>query len=274
MAAKVPAVPTLYDPPQLKPGYLALPLFQLTAHRQCEPCDPLSCWLAPLTKSCYLGPCRGIRPGRISEPDEWFAQMLKTGDHPKCPDRFKGIWWMQDNPVSEVLLTLHDADWVTDKFFVKYSTQNWSTDASNCWGSTLPVWWSFNKGEHRFEIMPDGKWIDINGERLHWMYMLQPEDTLTRPDGSAVEFTPGEDMMRVSYSADGTMFYQYLVRRVAHLGDRGNLVKTPWYDELKRRALAPSRRSCLGRKGGAVFEPDEILICDQQQVVYAPAPMN
>jgi len=71
---------------------------------------------------------------------------------------------------------------------------------------------------------------------------MQPGDQIHRPDGSPVEFEPG-DMMRMAFH-DNTdpssgLAYQYLVRRVAYMDDSGNLVKTKAYEELKRRALMP-----------------------------------
>jgi len=69
---------------------------------------------------------------------------------------------------------------------------------------------------------------------------MQPGDQIHRPDGSPVEFEPG-DMMRMAFH-DNTdpssgLAYQYLVRRVAYTDETGNLIKTKAYEELKRRAL-------------------------------------
>merc|ERR1712048_281603 len=52
----------------------------------------------------------------LSDPNDWFTKMLTTGDHPNCPEFLKGIWWLQDNSGGEVLMTFHDAEWVTEKY--------------------------------------------------------------------------------------------------------------------------------------------------------------
>merc|ERR1711904_347337 len=88
-----------------------------------------------------------------------------------------------------------------------------------------------------FTFLPDRKFININPQ---WIYVMQPGDQIHRPDGSPVEFEPG-DMMRMAFhdnsDPSSCLAYQYLVRRVAYMDESGNLVKTKAYEELKRRAL-------------------------------------
>jgi len=65
------------------------------------------------------------------------------------------------------------------------------------------------------------------------------EDELRRPDNTTVNFTAGEDLLRISYDSSlsqAGVNYQYLVRRVAKL-ENGTLVKTPnYYEQLARAA--------------------------------------
>ena len=67
---------------------------------------------------------------------------------------------------------------------------------------------------------------------MHWIYVLGEEDSLLRPDGTAVPFTPGEDLLRVSYDSkfsQASVTYQYMVRRVAKRFHDGTLLKTATY---------------------------------------------
>jgi hypothetical protein len=267
----VPYVPTKYDPPQLRRDREKCARWA-TGHRTCGPCDPCSCCFSQLAKTCCLGPCLRYQQVRITSHEDWFLKMLQTGDHPNCPEFLKGIWWMQDNFASEALLTFHDAAWETNRLGIKSATQNWTTDGGNFWGSVLPLWWQLNGGgNHRLEISEDGKWISINGD-MHWIYVIQPGDKFTRPDGSVLDVTPGQDMMRVSFH-EGVIFFQYLVRKVAYLespdpeapsqpSQSRRLVLTKAYETLVSQATSPSSQGNCSQR--------DLLVSDRQQLHFAP----
>ena len=48
----------------------------------------------------------------LESGDEVFIEMLQRGVAPEqCPERLKGLYWMQDNLANEVLVTWQDAYW-------------------------------------------------------------------------------------------------------------------------------------------------------------------
>jgi len=148
---------------------------------------------------------------------------------------------MQDNVAAEGVIALADGEWYTKDFMVKSSKYNWTVDANNVWGNILTVNFWVRGGVHQFEVSPNGKWIHIAvvSGRGNFIYVLQPGDVLKRPDGTDVDFTPGEDMLRVSYSEftpGAPVTYQYLVRRIAYLDQGGKLVKTRRFEELQEIA--------------------------------------
>ena len=101
------------------------------------------------------------------------------------------------------------------------------------------------------ETSPDGKWIHITfgeSKASHWIYVIQPGDVFKAPDGTILDVTPGEDMMRVSFDSlntTGQIDFQYLVRRVAYLDENGKLVKTPNYDKLMKVANSSTQFCCF-----------------------------
>merc|ERR1719401_719786 len=130
---------------------------------------------------------------------------------------------------------------------------------------------------HHFEISPDGKWIHIrliaqSGRDSHWIYVIQEGDVFTRPDGTQIEFTPGRDMMRLSFVGERIAF-QYLVRQVAYLNSDGELVKTEAYEKL----LAEAKKTDADMLGGECgcprfFTSSRKNITDQQAIRYAEPP--
>jgi len=212
--------------------------------------------------------------------DDWFTKMLSTRSSPECPQSLQGIWWMQDNSAAEGLLTFHDAIWESESQFTKHPARNWTVDANNCWGISLTAQFNIPPGmPHRFQISPDGKWINIalvsttpSSQDSHWIYVIQEGDTFTRPDGTQIEITPGQDMMRLSY-VGGSIFYQYLVRRVAYLNSDGALVKTKAYEELLAEAQKTDADLLCGYCGCPRFcVASKNNITDQQAITYAEPP--
>jgi len=231
----------IYDPPQLKgAGQYAASFTDCCTHRS-KVCS-LSC--APW----FQKRVHNLEYGLLSEPDAWFSRMLEN-ENPNMPQFMKGMYWMEDNLAPEVVLTFQSMDWrpggMQGYIMPRY---NWTNDTS-CWGTcclvmnctgTPNVAWPFT-------FSPDRKFININPQ---WIYVMQPGDQIHRPDGTPVEFEPG-DMMRMAFhdNADPSsgLAYQYLVRRVAYMDDNGKLIKTKAYEELKRRALMPEPERKRGR---------------------------
>ena len=90
-------------------------------------------------------------------------------------------------------------------------------------------------------ISPDRKWINLGGH--DFIYLLDEKDHLVDPQGKEVPFRVGEDFLRVSYQ-DGDpkkgIDYQYLLRRVAFKDAKGQLQKTPIYEQLLDQATRPT----------------------------------
>mmetsp|Transcript_32472 Transcript_32472/g.91207 ORF Transcript_32472/g.91207 Transcript_32472/m.91207 type:complete len:292 (+) Transcript_32472:90-965(+) len=235
--------PLIYQPPQ-ETGAVAMNCVYPCLRSYC-------CGVPACVRCCVLKPCCHQRIVSISQPDEWFAEMLSR-THPLCPDKYKGVFWMMDNVASEVVNTLQDGDWSSPRFMRK------SADAYNIWGSILSCNFWLRGGVHQFEAGP------LSGGS-HSIYELQPGDKLSRPDGSNVDFTPCDDFLRVSYAKqvpNSGVSYMYLLRRVAYLDAQGRVVKTKAYDEL----LEAARRCCA--KGQLPF------ITDAQAVTFAKMPQQ
>ena len=120
--AKMAADGGAYDPPQLNPAQtfvsccLGLPwpdscnlgTVNWFSHR-----SPL-CALCPAAVCLgYMKCCFGFTELSLLESgDEVFIEMLQRGVAPEqCPERLKGLYWMQDNLANEVLVTWQDAYW-------------------------------------------------------------------------------------------------------------------------------------------------------------------
>lgn len=236
-----------YDPPQLNGAVpYAGPLISCCTHRS-QVCAKAPCCCAPMAQRC-IG---NLEYGKLSEPDDWFGRMLDVSN-PNAPELMKGLYWMEDNIAPEVILSFQSGDWRADGGGVYINTRyNWSNDVScwgtccsfaNCTGTPAYAW--------PFTLSPNRKFMNINPQ---WIYVLQPGDEIHRPDGTPVEFEPG-DMMRLAFNDNSDpssgLTYQYLVRKVAFKDGDGNLVKTKHYEELKHRALMPEPEygccSCFG----------------------------
>eukprot|EP00429_Kryptoperidinium_foliaceum_P030480 CAMPEP_0176127592 /NCGR_PEP_ID=MMETSP0120_2-20121206/64446_1 /TAXON_ID=160619 /ORGANISM="Kryptoperidinium foliaceum, Strain CCMP 1326" /LENGTH=276 /DNA_ID=CAMNT_0017462625 /DNA_START=115 /DNA_END=945 /DNA_ORIENTATION=+ len=202
---------------------------------------------------CRFLCCCGLRLNRESlhSPDEWFMRMLRER-HPNCPEEFAGIWWMKDNDAAEGLITLQDGSWENPRLMRKSAKYNWTVDADNLWGAFLTANFWVRGGNHEFSRSPSGKWVQISAIGVgasNFIYVIQPGDVIKKPDGTILETTPGEDMIRVSYKTldnQDTVTFQYLARRVAYLDEEGKLVKTKYYSEIVDVARM-SDRCCRGR---------------------------
>mmetsp|Transcript_42008 Transcript_42008/g.110883 ORF Transcript_42008/g.110883 Transcript_42008/m.110883 type:complete len:357 (-) Transcript_42008:131-1201(-) len=282
--------PQIYDPPQLRPGYIKCSCINYLAHR-----SPLG---ARPGCPCCCVPCAYCwQPGGyyvdLLEPDEWFTKMLSTGTSPNFPSELlKGIYWMDGNLSGEVLTTFHDANWTTPSVGLKLWWFNWVTDYNliGCFMKTLSASTCFSL-TNRIEVSPNKKWVMLSfgtaprkadGANTCWMYVPQKGDKFKRLDGTELQWELG-DLMRINhespYSADAEVNYQYMARRVAYLDEDGKLVKTQAYEELRRQASAPNPHppTCCGYgfcglKKELLPEAVHSFQNRKQHVVYAPPP--
>lgn len=231
-----------------------------------------------------LGLCCGFEERSILEDDEFWRQLLQDG--PKsaaCPDRLRGLWWMQDNIANEVLITFHDIDWMVPapKGFaaggVKIMQRNWSRDIT-CAGVALSCSSISCTREMAFFVSPNLKWIFLNRA---WIYVPHENERLVAPVSGPVpvSFSPGEavpldpkwDMIRVSYQnpwdTSSYMDYNYRLRRVAWLDPSGELVKGPAWNELQAQILATAEKE--GDSRTAVIQK-MLRLGGQQLVKRAP----
>mmetsp|Transcript_92564 Transcript_92564/g.258778 ORF Transcript_92564/g.258778 Transcript_92564/m.258778 type:complete len:284 (+) Transcript_92564:67-918(+) len=248
--------PEVYDPPQKR------------SFNDCINC-PLR-FPCPCCVPCVRGCCcysLGSRRVSLHQPDEWFAEMLRQ-KHPNCPEEFTGIWWMKDNTAAEGLLTLQDGAWETPKLMRKSAKYNWTVDACNLWGAILTANFWVRGGNHTFSRSLSGKWLQIAvvGSAANFIYVVQPGDVVKHKDGTPLDLTPGEDMIRISYEdlKGQKASFQYLARRVAYLDGSGALVKTKYYDELVEVARN-SDKCCRGRVEHHIDSSQEFTPAPEQQ---------
>eukprot|EP00929_Paragymnodinium_shiwhaense_P023325 TRINITY_DN1462_c0_g2_i1.p1 TRINITY_DN1462_c0_g2~~TRINITY_DN1462_c0_g2_i1.p1 ORF type:complete len:353 (-),score=43.20 TRINITY_DN1462_c0_g2_i1:487-1506(-) len=258
--------PTLYSTPQ-KPDNCCISCLLWAQRQTCGTCCRSCCMRCGRS-------CLPLQRFKVTDPDEVFNQMLSV-THPRCPESLKGIWWLEDNVGSEGLVTFQDADWQTESIALKLNTYNWTYDSNGLGGIWLTInAWLFG-GRHQFEFSPSGDWINIHIRfgNSHFIYVLKEGDVLKRPDGSLVDFTPGEDLLRVSYSSfdpETAVMYQYLVRRVAYLDSDGRLVKTKAYERLK--AVAERSTTSEGIKNIFGQSDPEFRWIEDEQVVAISTP--
>lgn len=272
-------LPQFYDPPQLKMNWWGCGLLNWTcfsSRSSCLswPCVPCCCHCA---LKCCIKSTFGAEEFRITDPDDALIKMLTSRVSPHCPEFLKGVYWMRDNIAQEVLITLSDAEWTPEgDFGIKYARYNWTTNNTSFGGT----WLAGKIHYHKLSVSPNKKWVQL-GSMANWIYVVQPEDHFKLKDGTPVDFTAGDELMRIDWGdgiADGTgeLQYQYRWQRIAYLDKDGKLVKTKFYDELKRRATMPdsSVSCCCGylarvkedKDVEKLFEP----LGNCQAVVYAP----
>lgn len=275
-------VPKHYDPPQLTNWNLLKPFTCLNFHAltgvvghrspMCiEPVVPCCC--GKLVECCWLRPVIGAEVAYISEPDELFKKML-AGGSPHCPPELRGVFWMRDNLTTEVLLTFQDGNWVNENWSRKYARYNWTGDLGTCFGHCI-----MGKSHyHTLERAAGGKWWSVGPQS--WIYTVQPEDKFTTKDGQEVPFVAGEEHMRIDFSSseastEDQIYFQYRMQRVAYLDENGQVVKTPFYEELKRRALMTDRHTyccnyLMNVKTDEDLKEHFSVISNRQAIVYPP----
>jgi len=143
-------------------------------------------------------------------------------------------------------MTLQDSTWLRDEaVLLKDPDHNWSRDPT-VFGVGIQLLLDRTVRPIRLALSPDRKWLRIgppDGKTLFWMYITQPGDDLRTPDGSPLAWWKPGQMMRVNWeepdNPKSKIVYQYMWQKVAHLNASGEVVKTPEYDALRERVLAP-----------------------------------
>lgn len=229
-----------------------------------------------------------------SDPEPWLRKMLAVRpEQPVCPERLRGVLWMEGNTAPEMLLTLEDAVWSTDGTKgAKVILRNWSRSASCC-GLLLQMGVVNRDLVLTFEVSPGGKWIALGpvttGRSL--IYIVQEEDVFVRPDGSTVgDLVPG-DMVRVTYNEpfdqESGLAFQYKLRRLAFADAEGRLHKTEHWNRYLERTTGPlPNQPCIsylccaqnlnrGTGGKSVEKIENLAFLSRRHVViFAPPPPN
>lgn len=229
--------PLLYDPPQLDSLKRIL--------------CPHVAWYPQTSGLCATFPfcCANIvrhtvnfdaQTVRIRNPDWWLKKMLSFTNK-NCPERLRGVWWMEGNQVNqEFCMTFEDADWVDEHNAMKNAWENWARTPT-CWGIVNISLNYLRRGQMRISVSPNKKWILMD----HYLiYIPDPHEEVRDKDGKLVPRTD-HDLIRVDYSpkfdSTGEYTYQYMVRRIAHLDEKGHVVKTENWQMLRERlAVCPT----------------------------------
>ena len=255
---KHPVLPDdgLYAPPQLTPSQ--------TPFNACCGLIGICNWYSHRTPTCApcaaccgasLKGCGGLETLDIlHSDDEVWRRMLSGGSPEACPDRYRGIFWMQDNVVNELLITLQEADWSQappeglSAVATKRLDTNWARDKTS-WGACLACC-APCQPPMILHVSKSGKWLSMAGA-AGFFYAPSASETLKGPDGEKVAFDASQDLVRVDYRSkfdphSGTS-YQYRCRRVAYLDSERQLVKTPAFEEMVAQVRAPLKNpGCLG----------------------------
>lgn len=173
----------IYDAPQITPElspFVDSPLIAaLYSHR-----NPYSEMLAAPLRS-LLQSLLGFDEVSVLDNDEYLKSLLVGGDTAEaCPERLRGLYWMQDNVASEVLITFQDIEWespVHEGFAaggIKILKHNWSRDPTLT-GTALSLSSNFFTREMPFYISPKFKWIWLNGGESIVCVLREPDTTVS-----------------------------------------------------------------------------------------------
>lgn len=279
--------PSMYDPPQLRPGYMLKYVYFCNWWQQRSPLcaslySPCCPCLASCLRKCFVPSAETLK---FDQPDEWMMKMLTTGTSPNCPEEWKGIYWLCDNIAPhEHILTFQDGDWRSDKFMQKIYSNNFTT-GTTAFGTGGLIGAKLFDVILGIQISPNNKWINMGRDELGsgWIYRVGPEDKFLLPDGGELPYEDGL-MMRISVNStapvmeNANVTYQYIVRKIAYLDGDGKLVKTPAYDELRERADMPLKHEpcccqlcfCLTPEQQAL--KNFPMMPTETMVLYAPPP--
>ena len=202
----------------------------------------------PQAAAPWYAPSRLLRPlGRVPLPGASGRYDGATCDrvllrHPpdaRCPEAFRGVWWMEGNPFPMELICVQHLAWSADGRRAAMWDRRATTRDATLGGLLLhAVAWL---GETRIEDV-DGGWVRTD------KLMLPPLDLLA---ASYWLYVDGPDeMRRLVYDARGRVVWQYRMLRVA----RADGARTRHHAAFLaacaggRYRLAPSARQA--RRGG------------------------
>ena len=248
----------LYNPPQradyLKEFRVCLCCLDFGTRDSTACSSVLPCLLAgsELVVRCLSNAPRVSVIDIRSNDDEWIHRMC-ANIHPSCPPELRGIYWMQDNPMPESLVTVHEAVWDKEgKGGVKTNAVNWSKDFTLIgWGwdwtsACTPCW-----KRYRFERR-GSRWLALMGIDIselpvyEYLYLVAPGDTFYDACGHKMErIVPHQDAIRYIFSPDGSVSYQYHMRKIVSIDDEGKPKKLePAFSELRQHYSKRAVSTC------------------------------
>lgn len=236
-SAKVPT----YDPHGLRAGFI-------------QSCCCIN-WYglrSPVAATCAecCVSCMCTRSVQLDNLDELLPLMQSV--HPDCPSQYKGVYWLRDLTQPSSLITLHDADWVSDRLAYKSLTKNW-VKASTCAGSLSTFMFLIGDklgGKLKVQVSPNRRWILFSypflccGKELfelpvkHWTYVFVSGGTLYSPSGKIINIQRG-DMIRLDFAKwddpASEVTYMYLIQRIYLENPPGQGARFEATQEMQRR---------------------------------------
>ena len=238
--------PSIYVPTGLQPGYVKTCSFINWYGLR----SPWCCATQPdfgITCCCANLMC--VTPVDLRESD--YFELLQTYVNPKCPEEFRGIYWLRDLTQHSSIITLHEADWNDQgNGGEKRFPQNW-IKANTCYGlmSTCIFLYVADPcgAKLRFRVSPNRRWILFSypltwcGKDVchvgpnQWIYVFPRNTTLRDQNGKTILLKKG-DMMRIDYKQwdepTSEITYNYIVHKLSWDEDK----KTSSLRLLKARA--------------------------------------
>ncbi|CAE8592489.1 unnamed protein product [Polarella glacialis] len=285
--------PSIYNPPQLD-ATNAGPLFcyqiNWLSHRSpiCNPPSLPCCSCLKLCNCCMPGL---YHADVAADLDSMLLKMLSVPPTSVAPlDLLGGVLWMDGNYAPEVFMTLDDANWISPSVGLKIGAYNWTHDET-CFGGMMANGTAISYAPLllRLEVSPNKKLIMLSipgikqaaDNNLIWMYRPEEGEKFFKPDGSELQWAPG-DWMRCTfqdpYDSTSPLTYQYMARRVAYMDADGTLVKTAAYEKfvVDEKMDLPHPNTCCNY-GNCNLQPQQYLDNfsaqnRRQMVIYAQPP--
>lgn len=162
---------TLFDPPQKKAQWAAK-MRNINIFTPRSPwCRGFPCCLAECVQSYTWCQGHNIQHMKISEPDQWFMDMMEppTGEN-QCPEFLRGVWWMKDNVANENLVSLESARWeFNGTVGWKNGFVNWTTGSSLA-GSVLLYLKKYAAPVLQIDTLKK-KWISFSRDESWWRWL-------------------------------------------------------------------------------------------------------
>lgn len=144
---------------------------------------------------------------------------------PRCPARFRGVWWMDGNTFPVDLVVVHDARWNEDgTSALRYDADGITHDAS-LFGVLIWMWTACKRA--RIDVVDD-RWIRTSAYYLPVLRLLFVTYW--------IRMVNDDEMERVVFSATGRVVWRYTLRRIVRA------------DGSRTAAHAAFVRHCAGRR--------------------------